>query len=247
MKTPRRLFTTLFLLCLAGMATAQDVIVRTDNSTVLSKVLEISSTEIKYKKWDNLEEPTYSIGKSEVLSINYKNGEVEIFSDAKTDQTSSYQQQFKGAMKPSGLLGERLSINGYNLSDEQVQRLVDEQSYQLYLKAKKQFNTTMILSSVGFVSLIVGGSIIAGTSVKNPNYDQLSTIGGVGITIGVCTLLPATFIGMYLDHKTNKIALEYNKKHGYYHALNVSPSMMRCEIPQSQGNYGLGLTLSMDF
>ena len=89
MKTPRRLFTTLFLLCLAGMATAQDVIVKTDNSTVLSKVLEISSTEIKYKKWDNQEGPIYSINRSEGISIKYQNGEVVTFSGNTSNQTNT--------------------------------------------------------------------------------------------------------------------------------------------------------------
>ena len=32
-------------------ASAQDVIVKKDGSTILSKVIEIGTTEVKYKKW----------------------------------------------------------------------------------------------------------------------------------------------------------------------------------------------------
>ena len=71
-------------ICLTGTALSQDVILKKDNTTVLSKVLEVTSTEIKYKKWSNQEGPTYSISRSEVVSINYQNGEVDRFTDNTT-------------------------------------------------------------------------------------------------------------------------------------------------------------------
>ena len=72
------------LLCWAGTVSAQDVILKKDNTTVLSKVIEITSTEIKYKKWSNQDGPTYSINRSLVTSIHYQNGEVDKFSDNAT-------------------------------------------------------------------------------------------------------------------------------------------------------------------
>lgn len=71
----------IFLLGLTSTAVSQDVILKKDNTTILSKVLEITSTEIKYKKWSNQDGPTYSIIRSEVTRINFQNGEVEQFSD----------------------------------------------------------------------------------------------------------------------------------------------------------------------
>ena len=71
----------LFLFCLTGTAMSQDVILKKDNTTVLSKVLEITNTEIKYKKWSNQEGPTYSINRAEVTRINFQNGDVEQFTD----------------------------------------------------------------------------------------------------------------------------------------------------------------------
>lgn len=58
---------------------AQDVIVKKDGSTILSKVLEVNTTDIKYKKFSNLDGPSYSIVKSEIMSINYENGEKDVF------------------------------------------------------------------------------------------------------------------------------------------------------------------------
>lgn len=71
-------------ICLTGTVLPQDVILKKDNTTVLSKVLEVTSTEIKYKKWSNQEGPTYSISLSEITSINYQNGETDRFTDNTT-------------------------------------------------------------------------------------------------------------------------------------------------------------------
>lgn len=81
MRISKKLLLAFYLLCWAGTISAQDVILKNDNTTVLSKVLEVTSTEIKYKKWSNQDGPTYSISRSEVTSINYQNGDVDRFTD----------------------------------------------------------------------------------------------------------------------------------------------------------------------
>ena len=58
---------------------AQDIIVMRDGSIVQSKVTEITSSEVKYKKYSNLDGPLYTIDKSAILAINYENGEKETF------------------------------------------------------------------------------------------------------------------------------------------------------------------------
>lgn len=81
MRAHKSTLLAILLLGLTGTAVSQDVILKKDNTTVLSKVLEVTSTEIKYKKWSNQDGPTYSIDRSEVTSINYQNGDVDKFND----------------------------------------------------------------------------------------------------------------------------------------------------------------------
>ncbi len=57
----------------------QDTIVLGNGTIILSKVLEVSNTEIKYKKVDNSDSPIYIESKSEVVMINYKNGTKDEF------------------------------------------------------------------------------------------------------------------------------------------------------------------------
>lgn len=79
----------LFLMLLSATnAFAQDVIVKKDGSTIVSKVIEITSTEVKYKKFSNLNGPTYTIAKTELQAINYEDGEKEMFTQNTFDSTA---------------------------------------------------------------------------------------------------------------------------------------------------------------
>lgn len=83
----------LFLTFCAATINAQDVIVKRDGSTILSKVTEIGLNEVKYKKFSNQTGPIYSILKSDILSINYENGEKETFAPQLEKQETEGKQQ----------------------------------------------------------------------------------------------------------------------------------------------------------
>ena len=78
----------LMLLMASVGARAQDIIVKKDGSTITSKVLKITANEIEYKKFTNQDGPTYTVEKSEVLSINYENGERDTFSQTTSTTTT---------------------------------------------------------------------------------------------------------------------------------------------------------------
>ena len=60
---------------------AQDLIILKDGNTIEAKVLEISPTEIRYKRFDHLDGPTIIIMAIDVLSIRYENGRTEIINN----------------------------------------------------------------------------------------------------------------------------------------------------------------------
>ena len=85
----------LFLMLLSATSVfAQDVIVKKDGTTILSKVVEIGSAEVKYKKFSNQNGPTYTITKAEIQAINYENGEKDTFTDAVVTQPQQQQQNY---------------------------------------------------------------------------------------------------------------------------------------------------------
>lgn len=69
------------LLCVMALASvqAQDMITKRTGEKLEAKVLEISTTEIKYKRFSNLEGPTYVIPKNEVMLIQYADKTTEAF------------------------------------------------------------------------------------------------------------------------------------------------------------------------
>ena len=88
------------LLCVAFStvtAYAQDVIVKRDGATIISKVLEVGQNDIKYKKFSNQQGPTYTIDKSEVSLINYEGGDRDTFDEA-ANTASQHAKQQSGAI-----------------------------------------------------------------------------------------------------------------------------------------------------
>lgn len=78
------------MLSLAALnVAAQDVVVKKDGSTILAKVLEVNQDNIKYKKFSNQNGPTYTINLSDVMSVNYENGEKEDYSNSSNTQNNS--------------------------------------------------------------------------------------------------------------------------------------------------------------
>ena len=98
----RLFFIAMFILSSISIY-AQDIIVKKDGSTIMSKVLEVQTDIIKYKKWSNQSGPTYSIKITDIFSINYKNGEKDVFnSPASTPaQTAETPQEAKPTATPA--------------------------------------------------------------------------------------------------------------------------------------------------
>ncbi len=65
---------------LIGDEPCDDIIFK-DGSEIKGKIVEVTPTEIKYKKCDLLDGPNYVAKKSEVFMIKYANGTREVFKD----------------------------------------------------------------------------------------------------------------------------------------------------------------------
>lgn len=110
--------------CYATFAQAQDVIVKRDGSTILSKVLEVNQMDIKYKKFSNQQGPTYTINKSEVMAINYEGGDKDTFEETTSlamqnanQQTIAEHTEFTPedqAANEAALAKWSIPISGYN-------------------------------------------------------------------------------------------------------------------------------------
>ena len=81
-------FGLLFVL-LAKSGFTQDIIILKNGDEIKTKVLEVTSDIVKYKKWDNQDGPVYSSVKTEVFMIKYQNGTKDVFKSQETIVTNS--------------------------------------------------------------------------------------------------------------------------------------------------------------
>lgn len=121
-------FLLFLMLALTGGAmkcAAQDVIVKKDGSTIVSKVLEITSTEVKYKKFTNQNGPTYTILKDEVQAINYENGEKDVFETATSNQIQQNLTHSTLYLNSQASVNDQslLEMTGYSKELEKAKRL----------------------------------------------------------------------------------------------------------------------------
>ena len=102
---------------------AADMIVTKDSKKIDAKVLEVSSSEIKYKKKSNLNGPTYVISTSEIQTIIYENGEVEIYEERKDEVVEGPSSKVKNDNVVSEVKSEEKSVDssdsGYNTEQSQ--------------------------------------------------------------------------------------------------------------------------------
>ncbi len=90
----KKVLTLMVALLTAFNLFAADIIVTRDARRIEAKILEVSSTEIKYKEADNLEGPTFVLTSAEINTIIYNNGTVKVYDQP---QQAPAQQSYNNA------------------------------------------------------------------------------------------------------------------------------------------------------
>lgn len=83
--------TLIIIIIITCSIKAQDIMITKDGQKIEAKVEEVGIETIKYKKYNNLNGVAYIILKSDIASIMYENGEVEVF----TQKSQKPQKQTK--------------------------------------------------------------------------------------------------------------------------------------------------------
>lgn len=86
----KNILIVLFCFFLINNLFSQDLIMLKDGSEIKSKVTEVNIQDIKYKKYENPDGPTYTIPKNKVFLIKYSNGSKDIISENVTQKSKIY-------------------------------------------------------------------------------------------------------------------------------------------------------------
>ncbi len=133
----KSIFTLLAFIAISITGFSQDVITQKSGEDIQGKILEVNQTEIKYKKFDNQNGPTFTLLKSDVLMIRYENGTKDIFT-----QTEEVKTNVKTSNEDMRMKGERDSNfglkGGLNLSNMLIKD--DDETYSDDFKMKPGFH-----------------------------------------------------------------------------------------------------------
>ena len=71
----------ILFICSSSIIKAQDTLSTRSGESIIAKVLEVTTNEVKYKKFNNLNGPDIIILKSDLLQIRYENGTKDDFNN----------------------------------------------------------------------------------------------------------------------------------------------------------------------
>jgi len=139
----KKLFFIFFFTSICSISYSQDLIMLKNGSKVEAKVVEITSTSIKYYKFDQQDGPIRILEKHEVSEIVYENGESEKFNvSAPAPRQSSQNESLTRPSKPvkDPILGKGFFIEGFfgiseyttTASDSYYDNVLDEVNYLTY-------------------------------------------------------------------------------------------------------------------
>ena len=194
----------IFLVFINYSIYAQDTIVSRNGDKISSKVLEVTTTEIKYKRFDNIDGPTYSILKSDVSVIKYQNGTSDDFNNESNNTTSSTFTQPQINDDTITIIKRVYSLKGVPLTLMQMVDLMRNypEAYSEIKKAKSIYFTSIVCGEVG--GACVGASL--GILVSTGSFiTPIAVVGAVFIIIDI------SMAKTYINHITKAVRL-YNSQ-----------------------------------
>ena len=142
----------MLLLMGAMSAWAQDVIVKKDGSTLVCRVVEVTNTEVTYKKWNDLQGSNYIINQKDLMAINYENGTKKTFDENTVAVETA----------PFPTVSTKPMTDDELLKLDAMQSTPQVDALQLALKTEKKIKRLKIVGwIVGGVCLGAGVTLIA--------------------------------------------------------------------------------------
>ena len=255
---------TIVILCvfIACNLFAKDVIITRDAEKINAIVTEVSETEVKYKKVDNPNGPTFVIATAKIASIMYENGEVQTFKEQATKSKESityYETQptydFWGNADYGAALGAMHANNIPFVSGQSIVKTtngygygnihMDENTYGAVIRrtcpdASTVYEAGKVAEYVGIgfcsAAAAIGFWALIWMGIDESLETSSSYAIGVSVSVGASLALgvPLWVIGA----KNKKRSLEiFNTQCGIQQESSVNVSL-------NASQYGIGLALN---
>jgi hypothetical protein len=134
-----------------------DELIFKDGTEVKAKVLEITATEVKYKKCDQKDGPLYVGRKSDIFMVRYANGTKEVFSPEKEIKQNHSSNSSKGKTTPdSAILALAFGAAGILIGIGSIPAIILGNSALRKIRAEPDKYEGEELAKIGKILGIVG-------------------------------------------------------------------------------------------
>ena len=209
---------------------AQDVIVKKDGSTVVCRVLEVTKTEVIYKKWSDLQGSNYIVNQKDLTAIHHENGTRTTFDAAPTVPAETAPPANAQPMTDA----ELLKMAGVQ---------ADTPQYEMIRKAKR-------LKRAGWISggiMLAAGALITGCFDSFDDEIYGLTVGPLLMGGGIITTTACLVRAKNLKKKASRLFVSsaplYQQDFKLKNGTILSPSLdILKDNTQRNTTFGVGLT-----
>lgn len=208
------------------LALSQDTLHFRNGSSIISKVLEISPLEIKYKKIENTDGPVYIVNKEEVKFIRYKNGSIDSFTEIKPwfKSMQKNEKQEPNYVIPKATKQPKIVKEGrsyfwdntlYNESKIlAVMKHANNPEINMHIRKSKLAKAFQPICIIGIPAVAVGAvAVVSSGGIYNSpkNAKKIENFGFSLLAFSAVCLTTSITLENY-RHKHNEIALRlYNQ------------------------------------
>ncbi len=249
-------------------ALAQDKIITKNAETIEATVLEIDINDIRYKKADNPEGPVFVISKSDIATIIYGNGSIDVFNEEEKKPEQNFYNRSRYPQSYEGMIPIGDPMNGGCWYDPEHPRQFDivrgewnynnsevnyTTIYNILNREVPDFaNRLLSFRRLGKAGIGLFGAgcglaglgfiyMMLGTDSYSPDY-TLTAVGTAMFVSGTLMALPAGVTMWVVGYKMrDKTIRDYNS---YIKSSNDYSYVPRHELKLIQGKYGVGLALT---
>lgn len=230
----KKIFLLMLFLCSMSVW-AQDVIVKKDGSTVVCRIVEVTKTEVIYKKWSDQQGSNYIVNQKDLTAIHHENGTKTTFDAA-----------------PAVPAETAPSANAQPLTDADLLKMAgvqaDTPQYEMMQKAKRLKKAGWIAGGSMFA---IGGvlTIIGGMDVLDSETGWLvcCSAGPILVVGGIITTTSCLVRAKNIKKKASPFSVSsvplYQQDFKLKNGTTLSPSVdILKDNTQRNTTFGVGLT-----
>ena len=233
----RRTFLLIAIFCInIAYSFAQDIITLKSGNEIQALVQEIGDVDVKYKKFDNPNGPSYTLKKSEIFMIKYDNGSKDVFADnvatdaspAKTPPSVQSQDKKENSPKkvkdmpgnlplsafagiPLGGYMGSLTFEGTNrtiYSTDTYVEFIRENCPEAYDFFKSRRNRYRMSNAFMFIG---GGVMLSAVVLQYNNSTSTDFIPYIGLAGGVAAIVGCIGTIVNMNYEIKSVSI-YNQK-----------------------------------